>query len=75
LIDILIVFPWKKKSPIDPTMLLKKINFFYFKLIFLIFLDRFDMLILKIIFLKNILIHFQTKNILKTITCFLDTAK
>jgi hypothetical protein len=58
----------KKKSPIDPTMLLKKINFFYFKLIFLIFLDRFDMLILKIIFFKKYFITFPNKKYFKNNT-------
>jgi len=37
--------------------------FFYFKLFFFMFSNHFDMLILKIIFLKNIiLMHFQEKH-------------
>jgi hypothetical protein len=45
-------------------MIFKKFKNIYF---FLIFLNHFDMLILKIIFLKKIiLMHFQIKNILKS---------
>ena len=53
-------------------VLLKKFKFlfmfFYFKLIFLVFLDHFDTLMSKIIskkYKKFILIHFQIKNTLK----------
>ena len=44
---------------------LKILNIFLLEINFL-FLDHFDMLILKINFLKNILMHFQAKNTFKS---------
>jgi len=56
----------KKNSPINPAMLLKNFKFFFcFKLIFLVFLNRFDILILKINLKKYYFNTFSNKKYFK----------
>jgi hypothetical protein len=48
------------------SVFVKKLNFVLLQInFFLVFLDCFDVLMLKINFLKNTLMHFQAKNTLK----------